>query len=221
VSISNLSDGVNGDTMQKGEVLNLSLFNFNPYGNLSASPNSGASGMFLKFDGIGSTEDLVVVLKLVDTETLAHTTRALIVDNTDILKLGNVLTPDYHIVLDNNDGAVIIESNDFNGAGEHFVMTGAQILTSTEGITGSALNFNSQTGVSGASTTAQSFGATTTDGDVIKISDIGIMTNQTSTLDSHLEFKFAIKDADLDATPTQTLNAYIAGSDINPLESLM
>jgi len=163
----------------------------------------------------------VVVLKLVDTETLAHTTRALIVDNTDILKLGNVLTPDYHIVLDNNDGAVIIESNDFNGAGEHFVMTGAQILTSTEGITGSALNFNSQTGLSGASTTAQSFGATTTDGDVIKISDIGIMTNQTSTLDSHLEFKFAIKDADLDASPTQTLNAYIAGSDVNPLESLM
>ena len=74
--------------------------------------------MFLKFDGIGAGEDMIVVLKLYDPNTNTYTTRAIMVENGDIQK-GPGAGPGIYsgITLDNNDGLVIIESNDYNQPG--------------------------------------------------------------------------------------------------------
>ncbi|MDO9215769.1 MAG: hypothetical protein Q7U14_00770, partial [Lacisediminimonas sp.] len=219
VSVSNTANGVAGDTIQKGEVLDLDFFNTNPTGFTSLTPTAQASGIFLKFDGIGS-EDLVLVLKLVDPDDQSRITKAIIIDNSDILKFGSTIPTGYNIVLDNNDGAVIIESNDFNAAGENYLIEGAQLLVSTEGVTGTAINLNAATGSSGGSTTFQEFQGTpgtanpeaaTTDNDVIKISDIGFVTANSATLNTSLSFDVSLVDADGDATATQTLGVSIVG----------
>jgi len=223
VSVSNLANGVAGDTIQKGEVLDLDFFTANPFGFTAATPTTQASGMFLKFDGIGS-EDLVVVLKLVDPDDGSRATKAIIIDNADIIKFGGTVPAPYNIVLDNNDGTVIIESNDFNTGSQNYLIEGAQLLVSTEGVTGTAINLNPATGVvSGGSTTFQEFSGTpgtdnpeaaTTDNDVIKISDIGFVTVNSGQLDASLQFSFAIKDADGDATATQVLDIGIVGGTV-------
>ena len=218
VSVSNVSNGVAGDTLQKGEVLNFTLHSSNPYGYLDGTPSESAESMFLKFDGIGNTEDLVVVLSLIDSDTLQETTRALIVDSNEILKIGNSITPDYRIVLDNNDGAIIIESNDFNAAGESYLITGAQMLVSVEGVTGEGIVFNSLIGDEGASTTTRAFGLGETDGDVIKISDIGVMTQSSSVLSADLKLDLAVIDSDFDASATQSIDIAILGSSMAPLD---
>ena len=212
VSVSNVANGVGGDTLQKGEVLNFTLHNTNPYGYLDQPASEYADSMFLKFDGIGSTEDLVVVLSLIDPDTMAETTRALIVDSADILKIGNPITPAYRIVLDNNDGAVIIESNDFNAPGESYMITGVQVLVSVEGVAGEGIEFNSLIGDEGASTTTRAFGVSDTDSDVIKISDIGVMTQSSSTLSAELQIDLAVIDTDFDASVTQAIDISILGS---------
>ncbi|WP_422242728.1 DUF5801 repeats-in-toxin domain-containing protein, partial [Zwartia sp.] len=211
VTTSNSANGVAGDTIQKGEVLDFDLFSTNPFGFTNTAPTAFANELFLKFDGIG-TEDLVVILKLIDTDTSGETTKALIIDNGDILKVGNTITPTYGITLDNNDGAVIIQSNDFNDVGENYLISGAQVLVSTEGLIGSGINFVSDVGELGASTETQSFGAATTDNDVIKISDIGLVTNESATLDLALEITLAVKDTDADVSDTQQLGIVVASA---------
>jgi hypothetical protein len=217
VSVSQTANGVAGDTLQKGEVLDMDFFLDNPFGFVNATPDTQATGIFLKFDGIGS-EDLVVVLKLVDTKGTAstaddeRTTKAIIIDNADILKFGSVIPAPYNnnIVLDNNDGAVIIESNDFNvDAGKNWLIEGAQLLVSTEGITGTGINLNGATGSGGGSTGTQNFGTDTTDNDVIKISDIGFLSANTGTLETSLDFSFYLQDTDSDQTTTQTIHVDI------------
>ncbi|MCD8504894.1 MAG: DUF5801 domain-containing protein [Burkholderiaceae bacterium] len=219
VSVSNVANGVAGDTLQKGEVLNFTLYNSNPYGYLGHPATQYAESMFLKFDGIGSTEDLVVILSLINPDTMDQTTRALIVDSSDILKFGNTITPEYRIVLDNNDGAIIIESNDFNAPGESYLITGAQVLVSVEGVAGEGIEFNSLIGEQGASTTTRAFGASETDSDVIKISDIGLMTQSSATLSAELQIDLAVIDTDFDASVTQAIDISILGSAMAPLDS--
>ncbi|WP_431122490.1 DUF5801 repeats-in-toxin domain-containing protein [Variovorax paradoxus] len=219
VSVSNTANGTAGDTIQKGEVLDLDFFAANPFGITTTTPTTQAAGMYLKFDGIGS-EDLVLVLKLVDPDDNTRITKAIIIDNADIIKFGGAVPAPYSITLDNNDGAVIIESNDFNTGTENYVIEGAQLLVSTEGVTGTAINLNSVTGAGGGSTTFQEFSgtpgtanpeATTTDNDVIKISDIGFVTLNSGQLDASLHFSLAVLDADGDATATQVLDVGIVG----------
>ena len=219
VSVSNAANGVAGDTIQQGEVLDLDFFNTNPTGFTSLTPTTQASGIFLKFDGFGS-EDLVLVLKLVDPDDQSRTTKAIIIDNSDIIKFGGTIPTGYSIALDNNDGAVIIESNDFNTGSQNYVIEGAQLLVSTEGVTGTAINLNAATGASGGSTTFQEFDGTpgtsnpeaaTTDNDVIKISDIGFVTANSATLNTDLTFDVSIVDADGDVTGSQTLGVSIVG----------
>ncbi len=219
VSVSNLANGVAGDTIQQGEVLDLDFFAANPFGFTTTTPTTQAAGMFLKFDGIGS-EDLVLVLKLVDPDDGSRTTKAIIIDNADIIKFGGTIPAPYSIVLGNNDGAVIIESNDFNTGTENYVIEGAQLLVSTEGVTGTAINLNALTGAGGGSTTLQEFSGTageanpeaaTFDNDVIKISDIGFVTLNSGQLDASLQFSLAVQDADGDATATQVLDVGIVG----------
>ncbi|WP_280283589.1 DUF5801 repeats-in-toxin domain-containing protein [Pseudomonas sp. BN415] len=214
VSVSNSDNGVGGDTLGKGEVLDLNFYTSNPKGNLGVEPSARAAGMFLKFDGVGN-EDLVVVLKLIGAGG-TKTTRALVVSNSDIMTANSVALAAYGITLGNNDGAIVIESNDFNASGESWQIYGAQILTSVENITtSSAIDFNSALGGGGASNVANgtSFGSSATDNDVLKVSDIGFITAETNTLDTELDFQVGIKDADGDSTSPQSLHVTMeAGS---------
>ncbi|MDA8483839.1 DUF5801 domain-containing protein [Pseudomonas resinovorans] len=236
VSVSGTAVGVAGDTLQQGEVMDLDFFTSNPFGNTSLAPTSTSNGIYLKFDGIGN-EDLVVVLKLVDPDDHSQITRAIIVDSEDVIlktasttanKFHPIVNPaTYGITLDQNDGAVIFESNDFNfGNSENYLIEGAQILVSTEGVTGNGYNLNGNVGVTGASNgTTKAFGdvdgegsksnplepgeAATWDSDVVKIVDMGFSTS--TTPDTRLTFDVVVTDADGDSPPIQTLDVAIAG----------
>jgi T1SS-143 domain-containing protein len=207
VSVSNTANGVGGDTLGKGEVLDLNFYTSNPKGNVGVEPSARAAGMFLKFDGVGN-EDIVVVLKLIGTGGV-KTTRALVVSNSDIMTANSLALAAYGITLDNNDGAIVIENNDFNAPGENWQIYGAQILTSVEGITtSSAIDFNSVMGSGGATDVndVSGFGASATDNDVLKVSDVGFITSEQNTLDTDLDFQVGVKDADGDTTATQALH---------------
>jgi T1SS-143 domain-containing protein len=210
VTLSNDANGVAGDTIGKGEVLDLNFYTTNPTGNLGVTPTGRADGIFLKFDGINN-EDLVIVLKLVGAGGVT-TTRALVVSNSDIYR--NFSGPTalaalavYGITLDNNDGAIVIESNDFNGAGESWQIYGAQVLTSVEGITTSvAINYDRD--FNDGFDNLTNFDDQT-DNDVVKVSDIGFIKTQTTTVDAELDFQVAVQDADNDATSSVNLHVTI------------
>jgi len=206
VSASNAANGVGGDTIGGGEVLDFNLYATNKQGFVGDAPTASATSMFLKFDGIGASEDFIVVLKLYDPGTHEYTTRALIVQNADILKGPGSGSGIYSgVTLDNNDGLIVIESNDYNASGEHFVIVGAQIAASDEGITGQGYDFNSLLGTSGGSTTAalQSFATDVNDGPM-KVSDIGFVTTSTTAQTAQLTFNVTVQDGDGD-TASQTL----------------
>ena len=210
VSTSNSANGVAGDTIQGGEVLDFSLVQgANPTGNLAQPATfAQASAMFLKFDGIGASEDMIVVLKLYDPNTNTYTTRAIMVENGDIQKGPGAGPGQFSgITLDNNDGLVIIESNDYNQPGENWVIVGAQIAGSDEGVTGTAVNLNSAIGVAGDSdvdnngsldTDALGFQSDTDDGP-FKISSIGFLTTSTTPQNAHLDFNVTVTDGDGDS----------------------
>jgi T1SS-143 domain-containing protein len=236
VSVSGTAAGVAGDTIQQGEVMDLDFFTANPFGNTNLAPSATSNGIFIKFDGIGN-EDLVLVLKLVDPDGSNNPiTRAIIVDSQDIiLKTPSTTNNNFHpianpaaygITLDQNDGAVILERNDYNFGTENYVIQGVQVLVSTEGVTGEGYNLNGNVGLSGASTgTKLAFGneagegsksnpveageAGTWDGDVVKIVDMGFVTS--STPDARLTFNVTVTDFDGDSTAAQTLDVTIAG----------
>ena len=235
VSVSGTAAGVAGDTIQQGEVMDLDFFTASPFGDTAAAPTATSKGIYVKFDGIGS-EDLVLVLKLIDPDDNSQITRAIIVDSEDIIIKNASTAPNnfhpianpaaYGITLDQNDGAVIIESNDYNFGSENYLIQGLQVLDSTEGVSGSGYNLNGNVGVSGVSTGStltfsnesgegsksnpvEAGEAGTWDGDVIKITDLGFVTS--TTPDAHLAFNVVVTDADADSTAAQTLNVTIEG----------
>ena len=215
VTVSSTAAGVAGNTMQKGEVLDMDFFTVDPMGDTAADPNAMVTDLFFKFDGVGS-EDLVVILKLTNADGSATTTKAIIVENSDIYTSGDPIPDDYAgaITLDNNDGVVIIESNDYNFSTdtETWFIEGAQVLVSTEDVTGDGINLDPTTGVDGGSEDdgTQSFDSViTTDGDVLKIVDIGFVTGESGSEDADLQFSFAVVDGDGDDTDTQTLDVFI------------
>ncbi|WP_233267775.1 DUF5801 repeats-in-toxin domain-containing protein [Aeromonas veronii] len=215
VSLSNSENGVAGDTIGKGEVLDLNFYTSNPTGNLGLTPTGRADGVYLKFDGINN-EDLVIVLKLAGAGGVT-TTRALVVSNSDIYRNFSGATAlaalaVYGITLDNNDGAIVIESNDYNAAGESWQIYGAQILTSVEDITTSvALNYDRDfnDGFDGLTSFADQ-----SDNDVVKVSDIGFIKTQTTTVDADLDFQVVVQDADNDATSSVNLHVTIEAGNV-------
>ncbi|MBK5566968.1 MAG: hypothetical protein I8N66_10900 [Ensifer sp. SSB1] len=225
VSATQSTNGVAGDTIQLGEVLTLRFFNHNVgIASEASDPDQTESGVVLKFDGIGNSEDLMMILNLIDygadgkvggtgNDADTETTRAIRVDNTDIIK-GNANVPfpySTEFSLDNNDGLVIIESNDYNlDAGKKWQIQGVQIMQSGNGLTGNAINFNGVTGDTGFSTGTQSWdnnlnskGQPIGDNDVLKIVDIGFVQNSSGTIPANLDFAFQVADADADTTATQ------------------
>ncbi|RWA74569.1 DUF5801 repeats-in-toxin domain-containing protein [Mesorhizobium sp.] len=231
VSATQSTNGVAGDTIQKGELLTLRFFNENILGDVNPgapgggnekiAPTDKVDAIAIKFDGIGNAENLIVVLDLIDDKGTAstaddvHTTRSVVVDNADFFK-GNTVPSPYstEFSLDNNDGLVIIEKGDYNNAalGENFSIQGMQIMQSSNGLTGSGINLTKATddpntvAVEGNSPVAgplQSWGAT--DNDVLKITDIGFIQTTSGQIGANLDFAVNIQDADGDATGIQHL----------------
>ncbi len=134
--------------------------------------------------------------------------------NADIFKTGQVPAPyNTEFTLDNNDGLVIIEQNDYNAAGEDYVLQGAQIMQSGNGITGNntAIDLNRTTGAGGgsnATTSLVNFDAA--DNDVLKITDIAFTSTVTETPEAQLDFAFQVEDADADQTAMQHILVDVA-----------
>jgi hypothetical protein len=223
VSATQSTNGVAGDTIQKGELLTLRFFNSNVgIQNEATTPTATAGSMAIKFDGIGNSEDLMLILDLIDkngADNIAGTgddnstiTRAVYVSNADIFKTGQVPAPySSEFTLDNNDGLVIIEQNDYNAIGEDYVLQGAQIMQSGNGITGTAIDLTGATGAGGGSNATTSLVAfDATDNDVLKITDIGFTTTVTQTPDANLDFAFQVEDADADQTAIQHILVDVA-----------
>ena len=226
VTLSSTALGVSGNTIQSGESANLGFFSTDPKGNQAATDFAYATDFYIKFDGIETeSDDLILMLNLVDASNPAlTTTRALYVDQGDIFEsdtnnTGLVGTKYQSIVasLDNNDGLLIVESNDFNlSAGDNWVLKGMQILSNDAGLTGSAINLNSAVGSSGGS----AYSAATVSGLIgpgntiqednstnpLKIIDAGFSTTTTTPPTLDLELDFKVVDADGDYTAVQTID---------------
>ncbi|RUW61861.1 DUF5801 repeats-in-toxin domain-containing protein [Mesorhizobium sp. M7A.F.Ca.US.008.03.1.1] len=231
VSATQSTNGVAGDTIQKGELLTLRFFNENILGDVNPGapgggtekivPTDKVDAIAIKFDGIGNAENLIVVLDLIDDKGTAstaddvHTTRSVVVDNADFFK-GNTVPSPYNteFSLDNNDGLVIIEKGDYNNAaaGENFSIQGMQIMQSSNGLTGSGINLTKATddpntvaveGNSPVTGPLQLWGAV--DNDVLKITDIGFVQTTSGQIGADLDFAVNIQDADGDTTGVQHL----------------
>jgi hypothetical protein len=225
VSATQSTNGVAGDTIQKGELLTLRFFGENILGDVNpgapgggtekVDPTTTASGIAIKFDGIGNSEDLLLNLDLIDfgsdgvaggigTAADIHTTRAINVQNADMIK-GAVPAPyNTEFSLDNNDALVILEKNDYNNGTENFQIQGIQIMQSANGLTGTAINLNGGIGINGGSSTTSGLTAwDPTDNDVLKITDIGFIQSSSGTIDANLDFAFQLVDGDGDTTALQ------------------
>ena len=208
VSVTGTENGVSSDTLQNSEVLNLDFYTASPGGALNPGAGTGrADTIFLKVDQLGATEDLVVILKLIDPDDNSVTTRAIVVDSGDIWKPADGANP-LGIAYGDADGVIIIEGNDYNFGSENYQIYGAQLMTSTNGITlaagTNAINLNRATGASGASTNNDTFDSTTNDTDVVKIVDIGFIQRTQNTQQLKLNIDVTVTDADGDSV-SQTL----------------
>lgn len=217
VSATQLTNGVAGDTIQKGELLTLRFFTQNILGDVATAneridPTAKAGGIVIKFDGIGASEDLVLILDLKDANG-NEITRAVNVQNSDLIK-GNANIPSPYsteFTLDNNDALLIIEQNDYTVAGETYQIQGVQIMQSANGLTGNAINLNGATGVNGGSSATSNLTAwDPTDNDVLKIVDIGFVQQTSGTISANLNFAFDIVDGDGDLLGVQNIPVQVS-----------
>ncbi|KSV63921.1 hypothetical protein N183_35440 [Sinorhizobium sp. Sb3] len=222
VSATQTTNGVAGDTIQKGELLTLRFFQENILSDVNpgapgggtekVDPTAKASGIVIKFDGIGNSEDLVLILDLKDANG-NEITRAVNVQNSDLIKGNANVPPPYNteFTLDNNDALLIIEQNDYTVAGETYQIQGVQIMQSANGLTGNGINLNGATGAGGDSSTTSGLTAwDPTDNDVLKIVDIGFVQQSSGTVDANLDFAFNVADADGDQTDAQHILVDVA-----------
>ncbi len=224
VTVSSDSIGAASDTLQSDEVIDLDFYTTNPLGFTdSAATRATSKAIFIEFTqaGPGAGKDMLVVLKLVDDISGETINRTFIVGNSagndDVF---NSDLPAYGFVAKAQNGVVVFESNDYNFGTEHYSIQGAQVVTSTQGVSGSGYGLNgaidnpATPGAEGAtSNTLIAFGGDTTEGnnEPIKIVNIGFVS--TATPDAHLTFDMVLADADGDATATQTLDVTIVGDD--------
>ena len=215
VSATNAQNGVAGDTIQKGECLTLRFFEEDILGDVNPgaagggterlNPTATASSVVIKFDGIGNSEDLVVLLDLIDANG-NEITRAVNVQNSDLIK--GTVPPPYNqaFSLDNNDALLIIEQNDYTDGAETYQIQGVQIMQSANGLTGTGINLVGTTGAGGDSNATGSLTAwDTTDNDVLKIVDIGFVQSNSGTIGANLNFAFNIQDGDGDLLGVQNI----------------
>jgi len=219
VSVSNESNGVGGDTVNGPDALNFSLYSSDPGGTFGGTPTASASDMFLVFDGTDSGDDFIVVLKLFDPDSGEYTTKSIVIEGSDIYFFGAAEeaatvaalagTPYEGVVADivalggsnNNDGLVIIESNDYNTGSENWVIVGAQIVNTNAGVSGTGINLDGDVGDDGNSTGTQAF-SVVDDSAPMKITNIGFLAGTSNDQAMEFSFDVTITDADGDSETT-------------------
>ena len=230
--VSNTDAGVNGNTMDTGEALKFNLYNTDPGGVVGGTPTAQASDMFIQFFQYAG-DDLIIVLNLGrdsnnDGTLDTFTTRAVMVSATDVFVSGNAAdtaeaagTAYAGLVagLGNQDALLVIEANDYNAAGENWVIVGGQIVTDEDGVSGTAIDLNKALGTDGASDRNGDGSFTSTavpatdeldnfseDGDVsgVKITSIGFLVQNSVDQVAHMTFDVTVQDGDGD-TITQTI----------------
>jgi hypothetical protein len=166
--------------------------------------------MFIVLDGVGTSEDMIVVLKLYDTVTGEYTTKALMVQNSDIIKSNATLAGTSYegIVLDNNDGIIVIQANDYQEGNTNLVIVGGQIAGSDEGIDGTAIAFNGALGAGGASSGTEPFSTDVSDAP-FKITSIGFLTDSSEDQSATIEFDVTLEDHDGDQVVVQDVTVNI------------
>jgi T1SS-143 domain-containing protein len=214
VTVSSSAAGVAGNTIQGGEVLDFNLYATDQHGTLGATPTQSATSMFIELDGVGGSEDMIIILKLYDTVTHQYTEQALMVQNGDIITSNATLAGTAYagIVLDSNDGLIVIEANDYQNGNANLVIVGAQIAGSDDGVTGTAASFNGALGAGGGwdGSSMQAFSTDVSDAP-FKIQNIGFALTTTTDQTAHLSFDVTVKDGDGD-TVTQTITADVTAA---------
>ncbi|MGJ3704377.1 DUF5801 repeats-in-toxin domain-containing protein [Variovorax sp. AFSI2.2] len=196
VNVATNTLGVNSDTVQNGELLNFDFFRSNPVNNPSVtSPpprpdatvvgtdRAYADAINITIDQITDGEDVAVLLKLVNTSTNATTTRLLIANSaTDYQSAGGGMK------------IVSIGEDDYDSA--NFQISGVQVLSSTEDLTGTGISLSTHNAVN-LTATGNNY-ADTEDNDVFKIIKIDVITSATINSDVDLNFAGQLIDGDAD-----------------------
>jgi len=211
-------------------------------------PTASASDMFLRFDGVAAGDDFIVVLKLwEDTDGIegisagdTFTTKAIVVEAGDMYLFGGsgsgsqegdsvaalAGTPYEDVVAEivadggsnNNDGLVIIESNDYNGVGENWSIVGAQIINTSSNVSGSGINLDPDVGDTGGSGDDGTVNFNTvTDGAPMKITNIGFIAGTSNDQNATLEFDLTVTDNDGDSTTITDVTVNIGDTTSNTL----
>ena len=223
VIASSAAIGASSNTLQNEEMIDFNLYESDPGPTTGAEPTTSAGEMFIQFDQISNVDDLVVILKLVDTVTGEFTTKAIIVDAADLYRGNSAAdeallngTPYESLAnMGNNEGLLVIQSNDYNGVGENWEIVGGQILTGETGVSGTGINLNRGFGDTGGSSVAQAF-STDTDVGGAKIMSIGFLIDSVESQSATIEFDVTISDADGDQVATNNVTVNI-GAAAEPL----
>ncbi|SEF26573.1 DUF5801 repeats-in-toxin domain-containing protein [Variovorax sp. NFACC27] len=196
VNVATNTLGVNSDTVQSGELLNFDFYKSNPVSNpnLTSPPQrpgaaivgtdtAYADAINITIDQITDGEDVAVLLKLFNASTNTTTTRLLIANSAaDYQSAGGGLK------------VVSIGEDDYDSA--NYQITGLQVLSSTEEITGTGISLTGHNTVN-LTATGTNY-ADTADNDVFKIIKIDVITSTTINSDVDLNFVGQVIDGDAD-----------------------
>jgi len=196
VNVATDTLGVNSDTVQNGELLNFDFYKSNPVSNPGDTsppqrPNAAivgtdtayADAINITIDQITDGEDVAILLKLFNASTNTTTTRLLIANSAaDYQSAGGGMK------------IVSIGEDDYDSA--NFQITGVQVLSSTEDVTGTGISLSGHNTVN--LTASGSNYADTADNDVFKIIKIDVITSTTINSDVDLNFAGQLIDGDAD-----------------------
>ena len=197
VNVATNTLGVNSDTVQNGELLNFDYFLSNPVNNptvtsppprpdatVVGTDRAYADAINITIDQITDGEDVVVLLKLVNRLDSSITTTTLLVANSaaDYQSAGGGMK------------IVSIGADDYDSANFH--ISGLQVLSSTEDVTGSGTSLSTH-GTVNLTANGSNY-ADTADNDVFKIIKIDVITSTTINSDVDLNFGGRLIDGDAD-----------------------
>ncbi|MBS7670334.1 DUF5801 repeats-in-toxin domain-containing protein, partial [Croceicoccus gelatinilyticus] len=204
VAISSTAIGVNGNAIQPGEMLDFMFYNADPGGQPGATDAlTTAVGTYFLLDQYNG-EDVVVVLKIADpADPSNYQSVSLIVDAADIFTPGDDAGAPYP-TLTGNQALIVIEQDDYinlDGIPDNYQIVGVQLVTSTEGLSGTAYEFNGDLNAFDndptSFTTANN--SRTNDQDVIKILDIGVIRETENSESLSLDLDVTVTDSDGDS----------------------
>ncbi|MGX7952852.1 beta strand repeat-containing protein [Tsuneonella sp. HG249] len=210
VSVSGSANGVNSDTIQQNDVLNLDFYVADPGGDSTPEQaRAFADAIFIQIDNFGNDEDGMIVLKLVDPANPgAIIYRTFQADHGDFFTAATGSPAGYTFNFVGYDGVLVVEANDYRLAGDPvpYVIAGVQYVVSTEGTNGTAYDLNGAVGAGGGliDLTPNAFanGDITDDNDVTKIVNIGLKLTSTTPQPLTLNFSVTATDADGDTVTT-------------------